>query len=51
MTRNNYLKKNASYIKTADSGSYESGKIYPVTDLINALPGNSSVNTAQHATI
>jgi hypothetical protein len=22
-----------------------------VTDLINALPGNSSVNTAQHATI
>jgi hypothetical protein len=24
---------------------------YIVTDLINALPGNSSVNTAQHATI
>jgi hypothetical protein len=22
-----------------------------VTDLMNALPGNSSVNTAQHATI
>jgi hypothetical protein len=25
--------------------------IYNVTDLINALPGNSSVNTVQHATI
>jgi hypothetical protein len=25
--------------------------IYTVTDLINALPGNSSVNTVQHATI
>jgi hypothetical protein len=24
---------------------------YKVTDLINALPGNSSVNTVQHATI
>jgi hypothetical protein len=24
---------------------------YIVTDLINALPGNSSVNTVQHATI
>jgi hypothetical protein len=24
--------------------------IYNVTDLINALPGNSSVNTVQHAT-
>jgi hypothetical protein len=24
---------------------------YIVTDLVNALPGNSSVNTAQHATI
>jgi hypothetical protein len=25
--------------------------LYIVTDLINALPGNSSVNTVQHATI
>jgi hypothetical protein len=25
--------------------------VYIVTDLINALPGNSSVNTVQHATI
>jgi hypothetical protein len=25
--------------------------VYIVTDLINALTGNSSVNTAQHATI
>jgi hypothetical protein len=25
--------------------------LHTVTDLINALPGNSSVNTAQHATI
>jgi hypothetical protein len=25
--------------------------IYIVTDLMNALPGNSSVNTVQHATI
>jgi hypothetical protein len=25
--------------------------IHIVTDLINALPGNSSVNTVQHATI
>jgi hypothetical protein len=24
---------------------------YIVTDLINALPGNSCVNTAQHATV
>jgi hypothetical protein len=24
---------------------------YIVTDLINALPGNSSVNTVQHATV
>jgi hypothetical protein len=33
---------------------YEYGKpslINNVTDLINALPGNSSVNTVQHATI
>jgi hypothetical protein len=26
-------------------------KVFIVTDLINALPGNSSVNTVQHATI
>jgi hypothetical protein len=25
--------------------------LYSVTDLVNALPGNSSVNTVQHATI
>jgi hypothetical protein len=25
--------------------------LYIVTDLINALPGNGSVNTVQHATI
>jgi hypothetical protein len=25
--------------------------LYIVTDLINTLPGNSSVNTVQHATI
>jgi hypothetical protein len=25
--------------------------VYIVTDLINELPGNSSVNTVQHATI
>jgi hypothetical protein len=24
---------------------------YNITDLINALPGNSSINTVQHATI
>jgi hypothetical protein len=24
---------------------------YTITDLINALPGNSSLNTVQHATI
>jgi hypothetical protein len=27
------------------------GGMYIVTDLMNALPGNSSVNTVQHATI
>jgi hypothetical protein len=26
-------------------------ELYIVTDLINALPGNSSVNTVQHATV
>jgi hypothetical protein len=26
-------------------------QIYIVTDLINVLPGNSSVNTVQHATV
>jgi hypothetical protein len=51
MTKDNYRKKNANCIKTADSGSYHSGKIHIVTGLINALPGNSPVNTGQHATI
>jgi hypothetical protein len=30
---------------------YKGFLIIIVTDLINALPGNSSVNTAQHAKI
>jgi hypothetical protein len=30
---------------------WEKGQIYIVTDLVNALPSNSSVNTVQQATI
>jgi hypothetical protein len=39
--------RSQSLYRLSYSGSY----IYIVTDLINALPGNSSVNTVQHATI
>jgi hypothetical protein len=41
VTRNSLLKQ----IKFSGVKLY-----YTVTDLINALPGNSSVNTVQHAT-
>jgi hypothetical protein len=33
------------------SGRRRKVSIYIITDFINALPGNSSVNMAQHATI